>query len=244
MKALLIDDERLARAELTELLSKFKDLEIVGEAKNGEEALVMISELTPDVLFLDVEMPGINGFELLKQIEVTPYIIFISAHEKHAIEAFDVNAIDYLLKPVDPVRLEESIEKLIKTIEDEDFRASSNYSRKGKTLTLEDRILLKENEHYFFPKIKEIHYIENEGNYSRVYFNNKNASVLKSLNYLESRLDPKFFFRANRKTIVNTEYLDTIANWFNGKILMKMIQGKEIEVSRRQAVRFREEMMF
>lgn len=244
MKALLIDDERLARAELTELLKPYKEIEIVGEAKNGDEALEKIKELEPDVIFLDIEMPGLNGFDLLKKLELAPHVIFVTAHDNHALDAFKVSALDYLLKPVDPKRLNESINRLIQTMDDDDFKASSNFKRKEKVLGSEDRVLIKDNENLYFPKLKDIRYIESDGNYSKVYFKNDRVNILKSLNYLESRLNPEVFFRANRKIIINIEYIQSISNWFNGGLHIITTEEEEIQVSRRQAIKFREEMMF
>lgn len=244
MKALIIDDERLARAELTDLLKTHKEIEVVGNAKNGEEALDKIKSLKPDVLFLDIEMPGLNGFDVLKQIDVAPLIIFVSAHENHALDAFEVNAVDYLLKPVNPSRLDEAVKKLVEAFDEDDFKGESSFSRKDKVLSLEDRILIKDNENLHFPKLKEIRLIESIGNYSKIYFNDTNVSILKSLNYLESRLDPEIFFRANRKIILNTEYISSISNWFNGALFIKTTNNEEIQVSRRQAIKFREEMTF
>jgi two-component system LytT family response regulator len=234
MKALIIDDERLARKELAGLLEKHDGIQVVGEAANAEEAELRIAELKPDLLFLDINMPGRDGFQLLEALEQVPYVIFVTAYDEHALRAFEVNALDYLMKPIDPNRLEAAISKLPK--------AKDGELPDREVLGLEDQIFLKDGDKCWFVALKDIRLFESEGNYVRVKFNDQKPLVLRSLNKLEEKLDPHVFFRANRKHIVNLRYVEKIDPWFSGGLNVKMKTGEEVEVSRRQASRFKELM--
>lgn len=237
MRALLIDDERLARKELTSLLQDHDQIEIVGESGSADEAKAAIKELKPDLIFLDINMPGKNGFELLEDLESVPSVIFVTAYDEFAIKAFEVNALDYLLKPVDPKRLDEAIGKVTSAEEPE---PEPNEDRLGKG----DQIFIKDGEKCWFVNLEDIRSFESEGNYVRVYFKNFKPLILKSLNNLEKRLDQKMFFRANRKYIVNLKWIESIENWFNGGLLVTLKDRPEerIEISRRQAARFKDLM--
>ena len=232
MKAIIVDDERLARKELSSLLEKFSNVEIVGEAANADEAETMIAEKRPDLLFLDVNMPGRTGFELLESLDPAPQVIFVTAYDEHALKAFEVNALDYLLKPIDPERLEAAVNKL------QESQESSEDQRKE--LHEDDQVFLKDGEKCWFVMLKEVRYFESEGNYIRVRFSDQKPLVLRSLNKLEEKLDPHIFFRANRKHIVNLRWVEKIEPWFNGGLMLKLKSGEQIEVSRRQAMRFKD----
>ncbi len=234
MKALIIDDERLARKELAGLLEKHDGIQVVGEAANAEEAEQRIAELKPDLLFLDINMPGRDGFQLLEALEQVPHVIFVTAYDEHALRAFEVNALDYLMKPIDPNRLEAAISKLPK--------AKDGELPDREVLGLEDQIFLKDGDKCWFVALKDIRLFESEGNYVRVKFNDQKPLVLRSLNKLEEKLDPHVFFRANRKHILNLRYVEKIDPWFSGGLNVKMKTGEEVEVSRRQASRFKELM--
>jgi two-component system LytT family response regulator len=230
MKALVIDDERLARTELIRLLEPFKEIEIVGEAINAEDAHNKISELNPDVIFLDIQMPGKTGFELLEELDSVPKVIFTTAYDEYALKAFE-----YLLKPIEPARLEESIKKLIEGKRKEKSRELSQ-----ETLTAEDQVFVKDGEKCWFVKLEKVRLFESEGNYVRLYFDENKPLILRTLNYLDERLDNKSFFRANRKHIINLKWVENIEPWLNGGLLAKLKGGHKIEVSRRQAVKFKE----
>lgn len=240
MKVLLIDDERLARKELASLLEKQKNIEIIGEAQNADEAKNLIEELNPDLIFLDIQMPGKTGFELLEELETTPEVIFVTAYDDYAIRAFEVNALDYLLKPVDDSRLDHTLlrvqERVEKTNEDE------TESENDSPLTMEDQIFLKDGEKCWFVTLRDIKMFESEGNYVRVYFGNSKPLILKSLNNLEKRLIEKDFFRINRKFIVNLKEVIHIEPWFNGGLQIKLKTGEQLEVSRRQSAKFRDQL--
>jgi two-component system LytT family response regulator len=238
MKALIIDDERLARKELATLLEKHDNVEIIGEAANAEEAEAMIAEKKPDLLFLDINMPGQNGFELLEHLDQAPHVIFVTAYDEHALEAFRVNALDYLMKPIDPVRLEEAINKLPRTTQGDPSHRE--------ILSENDQIFLKDGEKCWFVTLKDVRYFESEGNYVRVRFGDQKPLVLRSLNKLEEKLDPLVFFRANRKHIINLRWVDKIEPWFSGGLMVKLKhqdkngEPETVEVSRRQAARFKD----
>lgn len=239
--ALIIDDERLARNELRKLLSEYEEVEILGEAANAEEALALVHQLQPDVLFLDIQMPAKTGFELLQELDHVPHVIFTTAHDEYALRAFEVNALDYLLKPIDPKRLSDAIQKLF--LQDDKDGVSADVKLDTRTfLTESDQVFVKDGERCWFVKLAEIRLFESVGNYARVFFGNNKPLILKSLNALEDRLDTRIFFRANRKHIVNLRMIERVEPFFNGGLLLEIKGGEKIEVSRRQAVRFKEMM--
>ncbi len=235
MKALIIDDERLARTELKRLLTPFKEIKVVGEAVNADDGLEKIQELKPDLLFLDIQMPGKTGFELLEELDSVPTVIFVTAYDEYALKAFEYNALDYLLKPIEPKRLEETVNKLIekkrkKTISELD----KNFLSEG------DQVFVKDGEKCWFVKLENVRLFESEGNYVRIYFGENKPLILRTLNYLDERLDDKTFFRANRKHIVNLKWIESIEPWLNGGLLVKLKDGQKVEVSRRQAIKFKD----
>lgn len=245
MKAIIVDDERLARNELRNLLSEFPEIEIIGEAINAADALLKIEELQPDIVFMDIHMPGTNGIEALRQLkelEEIPKVIFVTAFDDHAIEAFRVNALDYLLKPVDPERLNETINKLLSTEDDENFEPLQQNTRKDRVLNVDDKIFIKDGDKCFYVSLHEIRYFESMGNYVKVYFKNFKPTILRSLNSLEDRLSADHFFRANRKYIINLNHITAIENWFNGGLQVTLSNNEKIEISRRQTIRFKDMM--
>lgn len=236
MKAIIIDDERLARVELRRLLSPHKKIKIIGEAKNVDDALNKIEELKPDLIFLDIQMPGKNGFELLESLDVVPIVIFTTAYDEYALKAFEYNALDYLLKPIDPNRLEETIDKVLLRNQEVVSSELSNILKE------DDQIFVKDGERCWFVKLSSIRLFESEGNYVRLYFENNKPLILRTLNYLDERLDSKTFFRANRKHILNLKWILNIEPWLNGGLLVKLKGDHKIEVSRRQAIKFKEKL--
>ncbi|MDO1447716.1 LytTR family DNA-binding domain-containing protein [Rhodocytophaga aerolata] len=236
MKALIIDDERLARNELKRLLEAYPKIDVVGEAVNAEEALDKIEQLGPDLLFLDIQMPGKNGFELLASIEGNvPDVIFTTAYDEYALKAFEFNALDYLLKPIDTNRLAEAINKV------EDYQKTETVRKENvKILTEQDQVFVKDGEKCWFVKLSRIRLFESMGNYVRLHFDDQKPLILKSLNALDERLDPHTFFRANRKHIINLQWIEKIEPWFSGGLQVTLKGGDKIEISRRQAIRFKE----
>ncbi|MEN9998919.1 MAG: hypothetical protein RI922_1909 [Bacteroidota bacterium] len=241
LKTILVEDERLAREELKSLLKDYLEIDIIGEAKNGEEGIALIKEQKPDLVFLDINMPGMNGFEMLKNLEEIPRVIFVTAYDEYALKAFEVNAMDYILKPVDPERLREAIQKLSS---EDDFVSgqSAGIARKDRFLTVNDRVFIKDGEKCWFVELSKIRMLESDGNYVKVYFDNFRPLILRSLNSFEERLDPEHFFRANRKFIINLQWVSSIENWFNGGLQVELREGEKVEISRRQAIRFKELM--
>lgn len=243
MKTIIIDDERLAREELKKLLTEYHEIEVIDEAKNPDEAIAKINQLKPELIFLDVQMPGMNGFELLKKLDDIPKVVFITAHDEFAHKAFDVQALDYVLKPVDPARLEETMRKL--SFGEDEFQSSvrtPKFDRSNRPLTMTDKIFIKDGEKCYYISLAKIRMFESDGNYVKVHFEKSRPLILRSLNSLEERLDPEFFFRASRKCIINLEHVALIENWFNGGLQVELSEGERVEISRRQAIRFRELM--
>lgn len=236
MRALIIDDERLARKELTKLLEEHPSIEIVGEAMNADEAEQMVNELNPDLLFLDIQMPGRTGFQLLESLESVPLVVFTTAYDEFALKAFEVNALDYLLKPIQAERLSEAIHKIM-----EKERAKIGRGP-GKKLGLEDQVFVKDGERCWFVSLANIRYFESDGNYIKVYFDANRPMIHKSLNALDDRLDERAFFRASRKHIINLSWVEGIEPWFNGGLMVKLRGGDKVEVSRRQAAKFKDMM--
>lgn len=239
--AIIVDDERLARNELKKMLTDYPEIEIIGEAGNVDEAVKMIEELGPDILFLDIQMPAKTGFDLLAELDTVPTVIFTTAHDEYALKAFEVNALDYLLKPIDPKRLSDAIQKVM-FLEEREIVNNETRNENKSFLNDGDQVFVKDGEKCWFVKLSEIRLFESVGNYARVFFGTNKPLILKSLNSLEERLDPKTFFRANRKHIVNLRMIEKVEPFFNGGLLLEIKGGEKIEVSRRQAVRFKEMM--
>lgn len=242
-RTIVIDDERLAREELKSILKEFPEINVIDEAQNGDEGIEKIKKLQPDLIFLDVNMPGLTGFEMLKKLDEIPHVIFVTAYDEYALKAFEVNAVDYLLKPVDITRLSEAIEKL-KANEEHEFESNHalKSDRKNRPLSIKDKVFIKDGEKCYFVGLEEVRMLESDGNYVKVYFDKSRPLILRSLNSFEERLDPEFFFRANRKFIINLMWVEKIENWFNGGLQVELKTGEKIEISRRQAIRFKEQL--
>ncbi len=242
MKALIVDDERLARQELKSLLEKHESINIIGESNNAENAKKKIESLKPDLVFLDIQMPAKTGFDLLEELSFVPRIVFTTAYDEYALKAFEVNAFDYLLKPIEEERLEDCIKKLQKEEREEAEEEGEVSSSKEGRLGPDDQVFVKDGDKCWFVKLKDVSAFESEGNYVRVFFENNKPLILKSLNNLEERLDDKHFFRANRKFIINLDWVKDIESWFNGGLRVSLEDGKQIEISRRQAAKFKDRM--
>ncbi len=238
MRALIVDDERLARKELIKLLEDHPSVEVIGEAANAEEANQLVNELNPDVLFLDIQMPGKTGFELLEMLDYVPLVVFTTAYDEFAIKAFEVNALDYLMKPIQAERLAETASKLSDKI-----KAKTVSSQSGdKKLGLDDQVFVKDGDRCWFVGLSNIRLFESDGNYIKVYFDSNRPMIHKSLNALDEKLDERAFFRASRKHIINLSWVESIEPWFNGGLMVKLKGGDKVEVSRRQAAKFKDMM--
>jgi two-component system LytT family response regulator len=236
IQTILVDDERLAREGLKNLLKEHTEIQIIGEASNVDEALDMIDKLKPQLIFLDIQMPEKTGFDLLEDLIETPSIIFTTAYDEFAIKAFEVNALDYLLKPIQKDRLGEAILKAKKQIEE--LRLEKLRAR----LMPDEKVFIRDGDRCWYIKLDEIKMIESSGNYAKIYFDKYQPLIHRTLNSLDERLSDQIFFRANRQQIINLNYLDRIEPFFNSGFLFYMKDGSKIEVSRRQAVKFKETM--
>jgi two-component system LytT family response regulator len=243
VRTIIIDDERLARNELKKLLQEFAEIEVIDEAANVQEGIEKIEKHNPDLIFLDIQMPGKTGFNLLEELDHAPKVIFTTAYDEFALKAFEVNALDYLLKPIEPKRLADAVQKMQQD-ESRDFSpaAANNTAARIGLLNDDDQVFVKDGERCWFVKLNEIRLFESVGNYAKVYFGQNKPLILKSLNSLEERLDDKIFFRANRKHIINMRWIEKIEPYFNGGLLLELKGGEKIEVSRRQTVKFKEMM--
>ncbi|MFZ4752542.1 MAG: LytR/AlgR family response regulator transcription factor [Chitinophagaceae bacterium] len=236
IRTIIVDDERLARNELRKILTDFPEIEIIEEAINVQDAIEKIEELRPQLIFLDIQMPGNKtGFDLLEVLEYLPKVVFTTAYDEYALKAFEFNALDYLLKPIETKRMAEAIHKVKKQM-DQDQNAQKNL------LSGNDQVFVKDGERCWFVRLSEVRLFESAGNYAKVFFGNNKPLILKSLNALEERLDPKLFFRANRKHIINLQMITKMDTQYNGGLKVTLQGGEDIEISRRQAVKFRDTM--
>ena len=238
MKAIIVDDERLARKELTSLLADYQDLEILDEAANADEAYELIVKKNPDLLFLDIQMPEKTGFDLLEMLPTVPRVIFTTAYDEYALKAFEKNALDYLLKPIEPKRLADAIEKVRQSLQKDTPTEPAPTGR----LSAEDQVFVKDGDKCWFVSLTDIRLFESDGNYVKVYFGKNRPLIHRSLNALNERLDEKIFFRASRKYIVNLGWIEKIEPWFNGGLMVTLRGGESVEISRRQATKFKEKL--
>ncbi|MBN2009096.1 response regulator transcription factor [candidate division KSB1 bacterium] len=228
-RALVIDDERLARKDLIAMLGQFDNIEIIGEAENVPTAKQAIDQLNPDIIFLDIQMPGETGFDLIEQMEIHAKIIFVTAFDEFAIRAFEVNALDYLLKPISAERLARALERL----EVQDASAA----QPTRKLDYNDRMFLMIDNHMKFIKVKSILSIESAGDYSDIRTHDGiKGLTLKSMKEWEARLPDTYFVRIHRSTIINMDYIDKVEEWFNYsfRVYLKGME-KPFVISRRYA---------
>jgi two-component system, LytTR family, response regulator len=234
MRALIVDDEPPARRELRRLLSEYPWIEIIGECGNIGEAAAKVEALTPALLFLDIQMPGGSGFDLLSRLEHVPVVIFTTAHDEHAVRAFEVNALDYLLKPVDPARLATSLSRIRK-----ENSAPPPEPRGDAPL---QQLFLRDGAQCWFVPLREVRLLTSEGNYVRLSWGTRRPLLGRALSTIEQRLDPQRFFRANRRQVINIEFIENVELGVNGRLHVQLRDGPEVEISRRQARLFRSQM--
>jgi two-component system, LytTR family, response regulator len=232
MKAMIIDDEPPARRELRRLLSGFPWVEIVGEAGNIDQAAEMVESLTPELLFLDIQMPGGSGFDLLTQLEDVPQVIFTTAYDEHAVQAFKVDALDYLLKPIEPARLAEALGRV----------KSVQAARTPHPNAVLEQIFVRDGSRCWFVPLREVRLLASEGNYIRLSWGKSQPLLGRALAAVEQRLDPNRFFRANRRQIINLDFIETVELGVNGRLHAQLRGGPEVEISRRQARLFKTKM--
>jgi len=231
--AILVDDERLARKELRSMLAEHEIIDVVGEAETVAQAAELVRAKKPDVVFLDIQLPGETGFDLLEKISPACRIIFVTAFDAYAIRAFEVNALDYLLKPINPARLAQAIERLM--IHDSASVAPV------RALEYEDRLFIEVDEHSRFLKVSDIMVISAMGDYSQIFScDGQKSLILKPLKDWEERLPAKHFTRIHRSTIININYVERVESWFNRSYRIHIRQIPEpLVMSRRYAARFK-----
>ena len=232
MKVMIIEDEPPARRELRRLLAGFPWIEIVAEAGNVDQAVEMVEALTPELLFLDIQMPGGSGFDVLTRLEDVPQVIFTTAYDEHAVRAFKVDALDYLLKPIEPARLAESLGRV---------RSGQAARTPGPDAILE-QIFVRDGDRCWFVPLREVRLLSSEGNYIRLSWGKASPSLGRALAALEQRLDPNRFFRANRRQIINLEFIESVDLGVNGRLHAQLRGGPEVEISRRQTRLFKTKM--
>lgn len=242
IKTMLIDDEPLARESLKIFLSEYEGFHVVCECSNGLQAIQAINQEKPDLIFLDVQMPEVNGFEVLNEIETTmhPVLIFATAYEKYALQAFEANAIDYLLKPFDRSRFREAIHKAVRYINGSNSEWLGQVRELLRTYNklksaegqFKRRILVKENKKYFLVDLDGVYFFEASGDYVVIHNHKSTHLINDSMNNLESKLDPGQFVRIHRSTIINLHYIDNLQPYFNGEFHITMKNGAKLKLSR------------
>ena len=253
LKAVIIDDERLARNELRRLLARHPEIDVVGEAANAQQARERLDDLEPDLLFLDVQMPGETGFDLLASLDSVPLVVFTTAYDEYALRAFEVSALDYLVKPIDPKRLARTVERLHampqRTPDAGTPVQSANTAAipgrppaYARPLSEHHRVFVNEGERCWLVALGDVRLFESAGNYTRVFFGKETPLINRALIQLEPKLDGRVFFRANRHQIVNVKAVRDIQPWFGGRLLATIDGGAEVTISRRRARVFRELM--
>lgn len=254
IKTLIVDDEPVARARIRRLLAEFSEIEIVGECADGFTAVSAILELAPDLLFLDIQMPGKTGFCVLEEIpeKSVPVTIFITAYDQYALQAFEVSALDYLLKPFEKSRFEQAVERaklqITRVRANENARSSSSFASMlpipvSKT-DYPERLIIKTGGRVLFIKIDEIECMKAYGNYVRIYHKNAKYLLPQTLGNIERQLDPKKFLRIHRSSIVNIEYIKEMQQLFHGHQQIVLNSGIQLPVSRRYQHRLRKTFEF
>lgn len=230
-KTIIIDDERLAREEVKRALSNYPEFVVHGEAANVDDAIVLIEKERPYLIFLDIHMPEKTGFDLLEELTMVPEVVFTTAYDQYAVQAFEVNALDYLVKPLREERFSKTIEKI-----KAEFPKTE---AKKDPLPMHYKIFIKDGEQCHFIPLTDIRLIQSMDNYARLFFNDEKAMIKRSLNLLQEKLDPSVFFRINRSQIINTHYIKEIYPHFNNKLQIILTSGEKLEVSSRQSAKFK-----
>ncbi len=233
IRAIIIEDSTLAQAELVNQLSSISNIEIIGQAYDGATAIQLIKDLQPHLLFLDIDLPDMTGFEMLNELDVLPQIIFTTAYDEYALKSFEVNPVDYLLKPIKKERLVQAVEKI-----------SIQKQEAGKTWSLQHSIFIKDGDFCDIVRLEHVQLFHTEGNYTKVHYQNRSPLLHKALSAIEARLDPDFFFRINRQEIININHIIKADKWFKGKLKLKLNNGIEVEVSERQSVKLKQQLSF
>lgn len=235
MNIAIIEDSRLARQELCALLAAHPAHGVVGEADSVKTGIALVEAEKPDLILLDIQLPDGDGFSLLEQLSYVPPVIFTTAYDEYAVQAFKVSALDYLLKPVTASNLSQALAKAEDKLQVDRAKSSGDTPK-----TRQDHIFFRDGTRYHFVRLRDISLFEVDGNYTRIYYQGRHAMMPHSLSYLTGRLDDKTFFRVSRQHIVNLDYVATIEPWINDGLHIRLVDGSEIEVSRRQAAALRQ----
>lgn len=242
MRIFIVEDSRLARQELRTLLAAIPEADIVGEAAELEPARSAIEQLRPDLLLLDVELPGATGFDLLDQLEHVPLVVFTTAYDQHALAAFERNALDYLLKPIDPARLEAALAKAQARLKPALAVSPASPAAGGPLKGADDMVFLRDGERCWFVRLGDVAGFEACGNYAQAWFDGQRPLLNRTLSALEERLDPQLFFRASRSHLINLRWIQAIAPASNEGYRVTLRDGHLVDVSRRQAKLLRERL--
>jgi DNA-binding LytR/AlgR family response regulator len=247
IRTIIIEDEKLARSRLKRMLASYENIEILGEAQNGQEGLELIEQIEPDLIFLDIKMPQLSGFEMLTKLEKSPYIIFTTAYDQYALQAFDENTIDYLLKPISQAKLDRAISKASKILQ-KGSAIPFDFDRLIKAIDAKQnrikRFSVKVGDRIFIIPDNEIQFFHAEDKYTFLNTAKEDYIISFTLKELEEKLDPELFCRVHRSFIVNLEKIDSIHKWFGGKLQLKMKCGKEIIVSQNYASEFKQKIHY
>lgn len=235
MKIAIIEDSRLARQELCALLAVHSAHCVVGKADSVQTGIALVEAEQPDLVLLDIQLPDGDGFSLLEQLSYVPPVVFTTAYDEYAVQAFKVSALDYLLKPVTASHLSSALAKAEDKLQVDSTKSSSNAPK-----SRQDHVFFRDGSRYHFVRLCDISLFEVDGNYTRIYYQGRHAMMPHSLSYLNGRLDNRAFFRVSRQHIVNLDYVATIESWINDGLHLKLTDGREIEVSRRQAAALRQ----
>ncbi|MEW6999165.1 LytR/AlgR family response regulator transcription factor [Colwelliaceae bacterium BS250] len=234
INAVIVEDSELARLELKNLLLAHPEITIIGEAEDVDSAVALITKKSPDLIFMDIDLPGGNAFDILSRLTIIPALIFTTAFDNFALDAFEFNTVDYLLKPIKKQRLEKALNKL---------SANEHSEQAIDLLSGESQFFIKDGDKCWLIKVNEVRYIEAIGNYSRIHFAQQSPMHYSSIQKIEQRLDPKIFFRINRQELVNLNYVKSIEPWVTGGLRLTLTCGTELDVSRRQANNLKNLMM-
>lgn len=230
IKVVIVDDERSSREELKRALCEYDDFIVIGEAENADDAKDLIETKLPDLIFLDIQMPEQSGFDLLETLDYVPEVLFVTAYDQYAVQAFEVNALDYLMKPIREERFAKAIEKI---------RNAEKAKSVNNLMDQDRKIFIKDGEKRFFIQLDEIYLIESLENYTRLFFQDKKALQRRSLRRWEEILDENFFFRINRTEIINVRHIDEVNANPEGWLEIKLKTGQLLKVSKRQSVKFK-----
>jgi two-component system LytT family response regulator len=233
---IIVEDSRLARNELRELIKQHPEIDVVAEAENADTAYELIVSLQPQLIFLDINMPGKDGFQLLEMLDEVPMVVFTTAFDEYAIRSFEFNALDYLLKPINEKRFADAVEKVKSKL----TQPLPDVILNSGVLSENSQIFIKDGEKCWLVRVTDIQLCEIVGNYTRVHFNGNKPLIYKSLNQVEERLPQHIFFRANRQQVINLQYIQSVDNALSGKLAALMQNGVEVEISRRQSVLFKD----